>query len=266
MPEYLIESLDDPRLDCYRDLKHAHARDRDVFIAEGDKLVLRLFDSPCRAESILCTKPARERLADRIPDGVAVYVTTTSVIARLVGFQFHRGVLAVGVPPAERTLQSILESEMTPGGQSLVAICPEIRDPANLGSIIRSAAAFGATCVIAGRAGTAPFSRRVLRTSMGAVLHVPIVQTDYWDCVIETLHRHDFETVATVLDASAETLLDAARPPRVAVLFGNEDSGLSVDLTSLCRRRVQVPMANQSISLNVSVAAGVVLHHFATVS
>jgi tRNA G18 (ribose-2'-O)-methylase SpoU len=264
MPEFMIESLDDPRLDVYRDLKKAQLRNREVFVAEGDKLVLRLFDSPCRTESILCTRATRDKFADRIPNGTAVYVTTTSMIAQVVGFKFHRGVLAAGVPPAKRTLQEILENEVSPGRRSLIVICPEIRDPENLGSIIRSAAAFGATCVVVGCGGTAPFSRRVLRTSMGAVLHVPIVQTDDWSGAIEVLHRHDFETVASVLDATAESLATAARPLRAAVLFGSEDSGLPNDLTSLCRRRVQVPMADQSLSLNVAVAAGVILHHFAT--
>ena len=262
MPEFLIESLDDPRLRLYRSLKHAIRRDRDYFVAEGDKLVLRLFESNCQTESILCTRSAWEQIADRIPQGIPVYITTTPVIAELVGFQFHRGVLAIGSPPAERTLAMILENDAPVEGRSLIVICPEIRDPGNLGTIIRSAAAFGATCVVVGRAGTAPFSRRVLRTSMGAVLQVPIVQTDDWDCAVDTLHGHNYETIAAVLDASSEPLAQMARPARVAVLFGNEHAGIPPDLAYRCRRRVHIPMASQTISLNVSVAAGVVLNHF----
>ena len=88
----------------------------------------------------------------------------------------------------------------------LLVVCPEIRDPANLGTIIRTAAAFGASGLIAGRAGTDPFSRRVLRTSMGTVLRLPIVQTDDWNSALATLHRSGFETIATVLDAAGNIL------------------------------------------------------------
>ncbi|MBI3862039.1 MAG: RNA methyltransferase [Planctomycetia bacterium] len=262
MPDFMIESHDELRLDLYRDLKDAQPLDSGVFIAEGEKLVRRLLASPCRTKSILCTAAARTELADCIPPETPVYVATTAIIKRLVGFKFHRGVLAAGMPPANRTLQSILDQPATGCGRSLVVACPEIRDPANLGSIIRSAAAFGAACVVAGHRGTAPFSRRVLRTSMGAVLNLPIVLTDEWDCTVDLLHRHGYETIATVLDSNAEALANAALPERVAVLLGNEDSGLPNDLVARCQRRVGIPMADAGMSLNVAVAAGIVLNHF----
>jgi tRNA G18 (ribose-2'-O)-methylase SpoU len=263
MPEFVIEALDDPRLNAYRDLKDAGSRLRETFVAEGEKLVLRLLDSRCQIESILCTAAMRDRLHDRLPAEVPVYITSTPVISRLIGFQFHRGVLACGLRPPEKGLESLLESNAA-AQTSLVVLCPEIRDPVNLGTIIRTAAAFGAVCLVAGLAGTQPFSRRVLRTSMGTVLQLAIIQTDAWTEVFETLHRHDFETIATVIDPAAERLSAAPRAPRVALLLGNEDTGLPDELCKLCRRRVRVPMARGVDSLNVAVAAGIIMHHFAS--
>ena len=72
---------------------------RETFIAEGEKLVLRLLDSPCSTESILCTAAVRDRLAERLPADIPIYVTTTPVISGLIGFQFHRGILACGRRP-----------------------------------------------------------------------------------------------------------------------------------------------------------------------
>lgn len=262
MPEFLIASLDDPRLDPYRDLKSAESRLRATFVAEGEKLVLRLLESPCPTESILCTDAIRDRLRDRLPDDLPIYIAKTPVISKLIGFQFHRGMLACGRRPPEPTLKSLCQAGRD-RPQALVVLCPEIRDPANLGTIIRTAAAFGATGLIAGRAGTDPFSRRVLRTSMGSVLQLPIVQTDDWGLVVETLHQTGFETIATVLDSSAEPLGGATCLSHAAVLLGNEDDGLPAALVAKCRRRVTLPMAAGVDSLNVAVAAGIVLHHFA---
>ena len=262
MSEFVIESLADPRLDPYRDLKSPESRLRNTFIAEGEKLVLRLLDSPCHTESILCTTTVRERLGERLPAAIPIYVAETPVISALIGYQFHRGVLACGRRPAERNLEELCAG-LAPAQHCLLVLCPEIRDPANLGTIIRTAAAFGASGLVAGRRGTDPFSRRVLRTSMGTVLRLPIVQTDDWNAAVETLHGAGFETIATVLDTTAEPLTEARCPARTAVFVGNEDEGLPADLVAGCQRRVTLPMAVGVDSLNVAVAAGIVLCRFA---
>jgi tRNA G18 (ribose-2'-O)-methylase SpoU len=265
MPEIFIDSLADPRLDPYRNLKQCAARAGEALVAEGEKLVLRLLESACQVESVLCTAAALDRLRSRLPADVPVYVTSTPVISALIGFQFHRGVLACGARPPEIRLESLLEPPES-GGRALVVLCPELRDPANLGTILRTAAAFGATGAIVGRAGTDPYSRRVLRTSMGSVLFLPIVRTDDWEGVFAALERARFETIAAVLDSTAERLVDAVRPHRAALLLGNEDAGLSERVVRQCHRRVTMPMARGVDSLNVAVAAGIILHHFANVT
>ena len=264
MPEFLIDSTDDPRLDPYRDLKTPHGRSgaSESFICEGEKLVLRLLEGPCRAESVLCTAAARDRLTPHFASDLPVYVATTAVISRLIGFKFHRGVLACGWRPAPPSLETLCHNPPAPA-RALVVVCPELRDPTNLGTIIRTTAAFGGIGLVAGQKGTDPFSRRVLRTSMGSVLRLPVVQTDDWPGVLTTLHAAGFESIAAVLDPAAE-LVDIAPPAtRSALVFGNEAAGLSPDLAGLCRRRVTMPMGGGVDSINVAVAAGIIIHHFA---
>src|SRR5262249_50449765 len=221
MPEFLIDSFEDSRLDRYGDRKAPASRARETFVAEGEKLVLRLLDSACRTESILCTRAALDRLRDRIPADIPVYIAGTPVISALIGFQFHRGILACGRRPADKSLSELCGA-LAEANRCLLVLCPEIRDPANLGTIIRTAGSFGAAGVVAGRAGTDPFSRRVLRTSMGSVLRMPIVQTDDWNEALATLHRSGFESIATVLDQDAALLQTSPCPPRAAIFLGNE--------------------------------------------
>ena len=263
MPDLEIASVDDPRIDVYRDLKQPSGATRRTFVAEGEKLVLRLLESSLQVESILCTPAMRERLGERIQEEIPVYVASTPLISKLIGFQFHRGVLACGLRPVPETLAALLAS---PAGsdRSLLVLCPEIRDPENLGTIIRTAAAFGAAGVIAGESGTDPFSRRVLRTSMGTVLRLPVIQTDSWAETVRNLNEAGFETIAAILDSSAEPLAKFKPTHRAALLLGNEDAGLAADLISICRRRVTMPMAPGTDSLNVAVAAGILMHHLVT--
>ena len=262
MPESLIESLDDPRLDPYRDLKGKGGRDLAPVIAEGEKLVKRMLASPCAVQSLLCTAAARDRLRAMTPPHVDVYVASTPMISRLVGFRFHRGVLACGSRPAPIGVESLCE-KATSERESLLVLCPELRDPTNLGSIIRTAVAFGARGLVVGRAGVDPYSRRVLRTSMGAVFRVPVVQTDDWNAALGALHSVGFETVAAVIDPSSPPLSALPRFKGTALVFGNEDRGLPAGLAHLCRQRVMLPMSAGVDSLNVAVAAGIILHHFA---
>lgn len=262
MPEIPVESAADPRLRGYHDLKHQSTERLTTFIAEGEKLVRRLLESGCRTESLVCTPTVLERLRPAIPADVPVYVVATPLISELIGYQFHRGALGCGRIPAATSLGELCAA-FPPGEPALLVVCPELRDPTNLGTIIRTAAGFGAGGLIAGATGVSPWSRRVLRTSMGSVLSLPIVQSDDWPAVLETLHAHDFETIATVLAADAEPLRGARFAPRRALLLGNEDAGLPPDLAARCRRRVTLPMAGGIDSLNVAVAAGIAMYELA---
>lgn len=265
MPEIPIDSLDDPRLDPYRDLRNTPriASETAWLIAEGEKLTRRLLESHCVTASILCTSAGLQRLREQttIPDTVPVYVTTTPCISQLIGFQFHRGVLGCGIRPPELDMAALLRA-IPLAEPALLVACPEIKDPENLGTIIRTAAAFGAGGLIAGRAGTDPFSRRVLRTSMGSALRLPLVQTDDWPHVLNALHAAEFETVAAILSDTAEPLTQATVPRRVAVFLGNEAEGLPDSIVATCKRKVTLPMAAGVDSLNVAVAGGIFLHHF----
>lgn len=140
--------------------------------------------------------------------------------------------------------------------------CPELRDPANLGTIIRTAASLGVDFFVAGRQGVWPFSRRVLRTSMGCSLKIPVAQTDDIVTTARQLRDAGFELVATVLDDRAEDLAILPPHPRRVLLLGNEDAGLPESYLAHCDRRVTIPMSKGVDSLNVAVAAGIFLYHF----
>src|SRR5262249_15252271 len=110
MPRFFIESPEDSRLEAYRDLKQPRARAAKLFVAEGEKLVSRLLESPCTTESILCSPAALDRLQHRIPPETAIYIAPTALISRLIGFRFHRGVLACGVRPAAPSIESLWQA------------------------------------------------------------------------------------------------------------------------------------------------------------
>ena len=108
-----------------------------------------------------------------------------------------------------------------------------------------------------------PFSRRVLRVSMGNALFVPVIESAQPEALLDELQRRfSVVTVATVLDGDAEPLESVECPDRVALVFGNESDGLADEWSARCQRRVTIPMQGGTDSLNVAVSAGIFLFWF----
>jgi tRNA G18 (ribose-2'-O)-methylase SpoU len=256
----LIGDLDDPRLAMYRRLKASNAtRDRNEFVVEGEKLFDRLLLSRFPIASVLASDRLAPSIAPRVPAGAPLYVVPEPRIAELVGYNFHRGVLACGVRTPWSPLASIARDS---GPRAVLVVCPQVDNPENLGAIVRLADVFGAETVVASGRCPDPLSRRVLRVSMGTALRTPVVVEADLPGSLESLKRdHRFEAVAAVVDPSAEPLGRYAPSGRVALVFGSEGHGLDPDWLDRCDRRVTIPMRAGAESLNLAVAAGIVLHH-----
>ena len=258
MPRIPIDDLADPRLDPYRSLKRTNAtRWRQTFVLEGEKLVRRALASGYPLLSLVAEARCLDAKDLVIPQLTPVYVLAHQDIERLIGFNFHRGLLALAQrrPPA-----NIAELCSAPGPLRLT-IAAGVQDPENLGSLARSSAAFGlAGLALAGECAD-PLSRRCLRVSMGATLSLPTASVATPAEAIAALSAAGVESWATSLDPSATPLDELRRPERLALVFGNEGHGLDAAWPKLCDRRVTIPMPPSVDSLNVAVAAGVFFYH-----
>lgn len=260
MPLIPIPDIDDPRLDPYRSLKTTNrTRWEEIFVVEGEKLARRLLESDFEPLHILCGDSYLDRIADVMPPELPVYIIPTRTIDDLIGFQFHRGILACGKRRPTPDLQTILDRNQD---RFTCVLCPDVTDPENLGAIIRISSGFGVDLLLLGPRCPDPFSRRILRVSMGTVLKLPVVHSQNLEDHADRLARSGVELAATILDPSAEPLHTARRPNRFALLFGNEGEGLSPDWIARAERRITIPMQNGTDSLNVAVASGIFLHHF----
>lgn len=268
MPRIAIADLSDPRLDPFRALKRTNAtRSRRSFVVEGDKLVERLLASRYPVQSVLADERCLDglpSLSAAIPEATPVYLLPHGRIEQLIGFNFHRGLLA----SAERLPAPDLASLCVPADPAArdrsltLVVAAGVHDPENLGSLLRSSAAFRAAGMILAGDCADPFSRRALRVSMGASLSLPLAWTpDPAAAILRLQESHDIDCWAAVLDEDAAKLEQLRRPRRLALLFGNEAHGLDPAWPPLCRRKVTIAMPRGVDSLNVGVAAGVFLHH-----
>ena len=254
-----IERADDALLDDYRSLNDQGFRRRyegdDLFIAEGYVAIDRLVESGHRVRSVLLAPSRVERFAENAAmleaQGVPVYVARRDVIAEVVGFDLHRGVIAC----AERRPHPSVDDVLLDARR--IAVLEGLNDAENLGAIARAARAFGVDGLVIDPTCTDPYSRRTVRVSMGEVLGLPIVRVDRWETVGHRLREAGLETWAMTPAPDADDLWSVAVPERVAVCLGAEGPGLGRMLIAAADRRVRIPIAASVDSLNVAQAAAV---------
>ncbi|MFO1092600.1 MAG: RNA methyltransferase [Planctomycetaceae bacterium] len=258
MPIFCIDSLDDRRLDPYRNLRRSNkTRWSGQFVVEGHRVVRRLIESGLAIDSIVVTERREHFLDDILPADVPLLVLPFEIATELVGYNFHHGVMACGIRPPDPKLGDLLLRMPQP---PLIVACPRMTDPDNMGGLIRLCAGFGVGVLLLGSDCSDPYSRRVLRVSMGTAFALPIIESlDLAGDLNRLRSQAGFRLLATVLDREAK-LLAEVEPRRPSVLLlGNESDGLAQEWINLSDERVTIPMTAAD-SLNVTVAAGIFLH------
>ncbi len=263
-----VESLDDPRLADYcnvRDpelLKHSG-----LFICEGRLGVRRLLAGDrFRPRSVFVTRRALDALSDvwpKLPREAPIYLGTQALLTQVVGYNLHRGCLAAVERGAALDSATVLAgcSDARP-----MLLLEEVTDPDNVGSIFRSAVAFGAGGVWLTAGCADPLYRKATRVSMGGTLSVPFAKVAAAVPAFERLREAGRTVVALTPDPRAEAIDGAARRLAgrpVALTFGTENAGLSGTALAAADTSCRIPMAAGADSLNVATAAGIALHRFA---
>jgi len=261
-----IDDISDTRLDHYRSLRDRRlSEDHGLFICEGRRLTLRMIDSGYQPHSVCIMANKLDRIASRLPEGLPVYVLPNKrAQTELAGMAIHTGVLALAHRKPWPTLEALAQPTAD-DRPAMLMVAPQVKEAANLGALVRTAAAFGCTGLLLGPHCCDPFQRRALRVAMGTALRLPIRRAVHLLDELDRLRRDmDYQLIATVLDEDAEVLHHA--PPlgpgdRAALLLGHEAEGLDSAMVDHCDRRMTIPMHLGTDSLNISVSAAVFAYH-----
>jgi RNA methyltransferase, TrmH family len=248
---------------------------------EGVRLVEEALTSGCRIEAVLFSESGerwRERLAPlvgRAEVGFPVLRTTDRLFEGIADTEHPQGVAAL-VEPRAATLEDIASGDQRPATSdqeakkpcaALIVVLAGVQDPGNVGTILRTAAAFGASGAVTaatGQSGTAsPFAPKALRASAGAALHLPIVTGMALGILLTQLKMMGIRTVASCVHQEGIGMTapwEVAWCEPIALLVGNEGAGLPEDVVHAADGRIHIPMATNVESLNAGAAAAVVLY------
>lgn len=257
---YAVEAIDDPRLEDYRHIGDAAALTRrGLFVAEGRLVVDRLVrDRRFPIRSLLLTDTAAEAMTATlalIGPETAAFTVPQAVMNGVVGFNIHRGCLALAERPAHAPELDALDLSTC----ASIVVAEGVNNPDNVGGLFRNAAALGAAAVVLGPECGDPLYRKAIRTSMAATLRLPWAVVDAWPDGLDTIRAAGLTVVACTPAPDARSLYDVTLPNRLAVLVGAEGSGLSAAALARADLRVRIPMHADMDSINVATAAAVVL-------
>ena len=230
-------------------------RQSGLFVAEGLRVCEDAMRSGAELEALYLTEQALEKsrkICEKLIDYAGkTFLLSAALFAHISDTQTPQGVLAV-----IKTLDKNAHFDTIKNGGKFLAL-DNVQDPNNLGTILRSAEAFGVSGVVMSADCCDVLNPKVVRGSMGAVFRLPILSVDSlpeWMAQVPQLH-----TYAAVVDAAAQKVTETVFEEPCAVVIGNEGNGIRPETVRACRHRITIPMNGKAESLNASVAAAILI-------
>jgi RNA methyltransferase, TrmH family len=229
-------------------------RSEGAFVVEGVKLLAAALDCGATVESVYVASgaqsvPAVAELMERALDsGSRLFELAPDVLEKVADTVTPQPVLAIVAMP-----HAVLDDLV---GATFVVVCADVRDPGNAGAVIRCAEAAGADAVICCEGTVDPFNPKTVRASAGSVLHLPVIVGGDAAEVLATLGSAGLMRLAALAHGGTPlSEVDVTGP--LALVLGNEATGLPPSLSGRLDGAVTIPMTGRVESLNVSTAAAV---------
>lgn len=231
--------------------RRASRAEHGLFLAEGPQAVREALSAGVVRE-VFALRGTHEALRS---DDVPWYAVDEQALASLSETVTPQGVVAVC-----RYLDVAWEDVPT---TELVAVCADVRDPGNAGTVIRCADASGAGAVVLTGSSVDAYNGKVVRATAGSLFHLPVVVQDDAAATVRALQASGFTVLATAGGGEVDlddAIDDGLLRRRTAWLFGNEAHGLPGELAALADHRVRIPIHGHAESLNLATAAAVCLY------
>lgn len=259
----MLENPRSPRVRAVAKLTKRSARqETGLFLLEGPQAAREaLGHRPDTLVELFATPTALERHVD-VRDaareaGVEVVFTTEDVLAAMADTVTPQGIVAV----ARQSPTSV--RDVFAASPRLVAICEEVRDPGNLGTIIRAADAAGADAVVLTGRTVDPYNPKVVRATTGSLFHVPVAVGVDLASAVERAHAAGVRVIAADVGGGDFLRSRELLAEPTAWLFGNEARGLDESALALADVALRLPIYGAAESLNLATAASVCLYETA---
>lgn len=244
------------------ELKDRAGRKRQgLFFIEGRRAILEALTGRASIEHLFLradTNPGKlsDVLSIAEKSGITVEELPSAKFRKLTSTENSQGIIAVAA--ANELGSDKMLADLRPKRNAIVLLLDRISDPGNLGTILRSAVWFGVDGVFVSTGSVDAYNPKVVRSAMSAICGLSLVQDAVIIDEVKALKSLGFDTIASTQETGS-SYVEYDYPRRSAVVFGSEATGISKDVMRLCSAQVRIPRIGKMESLNVGVAASIVL-------
>ena len=254
----IISSKDNELIKHIKKLKDKKHRDEsNEYIIEGVKLIEEAVKENARIKKIIvCEDTTRTyeiptHIMYEIAKYECVYVTD-KIFASITQVTNPQGIMAI-IEKGDTDAQI----DYT---QDIIVALDDVQDPGNLGTILRTVDSIGLNQIIVSKGTADAFNSKVVRSTMGAIFRVKIIEVENLPQAIKEMRRHHFKLMVTSLQTD-NSIYDIQFNKKIIVI-GNESNGVSKEILEMADEKAKIPMLGKTESLNASVAAGVVMYEY----
>lgn len=252
----IITSKDNDTVKYLKKLKDKKYRDQEnCYIVEGIKLIKEAIQENAKIKLVVvCDDCTQEDAIDselkyEIAKLDCVYVTE-KIFSNITSVINPQGILAV--------IEKNSGLEQIDYNDDLFLILDDIQDPGNMGTILRTADSINLKQIIVSKGSADIYNPKVVRSTMGAIFRINIIETDNLEKTIKEMKKHKIKIATTSLQTE-NSIYDISYK-KTAIVIGNEANGVSQEVLDLADEKIKIPMLGKTESLNASVATAIVLY------
>ena len=248
-----ITDLNDVRVQEFIRMKNS---DHHSIITDSHKVISKMLSQSIIPEKLFITDEYWNEFRSTLEvlNGTEIFVAKTELIEKIIGHQLHHGVMAKAPKPQDIPLNQLDDRMIVLNG---------VTSPENVGSIIRSAAAFGVRSVLVDGASCSPWVRRAIRVSMGNIFFCKVHHTANLAQSLQQLKDSGYQILGTANHPNSVDLPQASFHRKLALIIGSEGHGMAPEIYHCCDHTIRIPMHDDVAHLNAASAASICLYQLA---
>lgn len=224
------------------------------YMLEGEHLYIEAKKSSMPPQEIIVTETFLDKY-DTLEQNTGtehLYVVTEEIMKQISQTQTSQGIICI---------LKMIENQLFHDFKGKLVLLDGVQDPGNAGTIVRTADAAGFSGVVFGTGSVDPYNDKVVRSMQGSHFHIPIYRENL-NNIISICNKKEVPIYGTALDKRASDFRNVPTSESMALILGNEGNGISKDILDQTSQNLYIPILGKAESLNVAVAAGILIYHF----
>jgi len=255
MNKKIITDINDEDIAEFVSLKQS-VHSKENVVVESKNVLKKLFKTDIKIHKLFTTTENIAFINEHCPTkDFLIYTASNELMKQIVGHKIHQGMMALIDKP------SFIDFDKISGN---VVVLNGLTSPENVGSIVRSCAAFGIGTILIDEKTCSPYLRRCIRVSTGNVFNIKVYKSNNLKNDLMALQQNGYSLIATANEENAVSLDSFCFPKKSAIIIGSEGHGIEKEILKISNTILKIDIDEDVTSLNASIAAAIILYKIKT--